>query len=121
MATHATEDQKSRRPLISGVNSWRTLQYAQMTGRNQSQACDVLLALGWAAVSERRYQEVSPKAPGIDRSAPHTTVSYHVPTTVAEAIKELSVITRRSASATMAMLINEALAARQAATEKASA
>jgi hypothetical protein len=115
MATHATEDQKQRRPLLSSLNAWRVAQFAQMSNRNPSAACNVLLDKGWAAVCEQRHLEVTPKAPGVDPKAPHTTVSYHVPVTVAEAIKELSVTTRRSASATMAMLVNEALAARAAA------
>jgi hypothetical protein len=114
MATHQTVPQGQRRPLLDTPNAERVRMFAEMSNRDLSKAANVLVQRGWESVTVQREAEVMPRAPGVDRKAPHTTASYHLPLALVQAVKALAESDRRTASGTVAMLVAEALAARAA-------
>jgi hypothetical protein len=114
MATHATIDQKGKRPLINSISAWRVQEFARISNRNPSEATNVLIEKGWNVVTEQQHDQVMPAPPGIDKNAPRETASFHMPSAIIEAVRHLAAADHRSISGMAATLISEALNARAA-------
>jgi hypothetical protein len=104
--------QANKRPLLSSLAMHHVHQFAKSENRSLSSANSELVNRGFDSWLEQTTARVMPKAPGVNPASPHKGACFHLQTDLIAAIAKLAMGEHRSKSATVTLLLLEALEAR---------